>query len=102
MISQPGEMPVVYQIGDERRYRVEYTNRVYTGWLHCPGCGWKMFKNNMISSPVNVKQEHRCRRKECKADVQFVFRVLKPTSTNKQQRPQQVLAASRPVIRTPK
>jgi hypothetical protein len=102
MISQPGE--IVYQIGNERKYRVEYLNRIYTGWLFCPGCKKKMFKNTMVSSPVNVKQSHRCRRPECRADVQFIFRVSRPGVSARpasKSKDDSSPIISRPVIRSP-
>lgn len=81
LISQPGAIPKIYQIGGERKYKVLYIDQIKTGWLYCPGCSHKMFQNTRVQSPVGVEQSHRCRRPECKADVTFIFRVSRPVLT---------------------
>lgn len=83
LVSEKGDMPAVYYLGEEdkynpktgntrriKRYRVEYRGILHKGWCYCPGCWRKLFQNQMMDTGAFV-QEFQC--KDCSAISQFVF-----------------------------
>ncbi len=82
LISGSGVSPEVYQIDGKREYEVIYRDKVYTGWLYCPGCNRKMFQNTRVMSPVHVEQSHKCRNNQCGAIVKFKFIRSMPMMTS--------------------
>lgn len=90
LVTDPGENPAIYllddgqQAGDEsqrrvgRKYLMRYVNRIYTGWIYCPGCYNKLFQNTAVQSGP-FGHEHMCRNRKCKALVRVVFMLEAPT-----------------------
>lgn len=79
VISNRGEMPVIYLKLKQREYTMlYYGSGQIVNWVYCPSCAQKLFQNIVVSA-AHVEQKHVCRK--CKARVNVVFTRDKPNTT---------------------
>jgi ssDNA-binding Zn-finger/Zn-ribbon topoisomerase 1 len=74
LLTNEGDVPEVWLVeeseDDPPKYMVIYRNMINTGWLYCPHCETRMFKNIVLNSGGHA-EEYMC--SACKSKVTFVF-----------------------------
>lgn len=73
LVSPKGEHPEVWEVIEGKRYRVVYTEPIFTSggwWIFCPFCEKRLFENGTLAGYAS--QNHKCK---CGMHLEFIFQL---------------------------